>query len=69
MVVEPWAWASDGSGGAATRWLWTGMGCLESRLEWDLVGASLPGAEVLVEAAAEADEDEAVVADGRWAEL
>lgn len=32
VVVVPWAWASDGSGGAATRWLCTGMGCLLSRL-------------------------------------
>jgi hypothetical protein len=28
----PWAWVSEGSGGAATRWVCTGMGCLLSRL-------------------------------------
>ena len=26
LLVVPWACASDGSGGAATRWLWAGIG-------------------------------------------
>lgn len=30
MTVEPCAWASEGSGGAATLWFWTGIGCLVS---------------------------------------
>lgn len=31
LELVPWAWARDGSGGAATRWFCTGMGCFVSR--------------------------------------
>lgn len=30
-TAVPWAWVREGSGGAATRWCWTGIGCLVSR--------------------------------------
>lgn len=55
-ALEPWAWASDGSGGAASRCVWTGCGCrLVARRagreeSWAAAGA--PGAE------AEAEEED-----------
>lgn len=41
-TAVPCAWASEGSGGAATRWFWRGMGFLLSRLT-GLAGSCWPG--------------------------